>query len=351
MDLLHKRNVSLDCFRGIMALFVACGHFFYWNHKPIIPCSFVLAVDFFLVLSGFVICHSVYQKREKFNSINFAFKRYLRLFPVYIVCVVISYVFNIFNNITQPNLFDWFKILTISEMIPLNTLHPSIPFEPIGISYTISAELWVGIIIFPIFVTLLDKFTHLIFPVLILVILYCLIVLNQTSINYMDAHHRLYNLFIDYAIIRCLLEYSLGILTYLIFIKINFKPNNFIISFFQLFIILLFSMIYLKLNYNRNNEFIAPFLFAIFIYLLSFKTGIIYKITSNNFAKFLGDISYSVYLIHPIWINICSKYFHLHTTKGINIVIYIFCILTSAYIIYQFVDKPCLQLLRYKNNT
>ena len=42
----------MDFFRGLMAVIVAIGHFLFWNGKTqIIPLSFVLAVDFFLVLS------------------------------------------------------------------------------------------------------------------------------------------------------------------------------------------------------------------------------------------------------------------------------------------------------------
>jgi|GEM_PF-5606571 len=44
---LSKRDVSLDFFRGIMALWVAVGHLFIFNQQIIIPLSYTLTVDFF----------------------------------------------------------------------------------------------------------------------------------------------------------------------------------------------------------------------------------------------------------------------------------------------------------------
>lgn len=58
------RNYSLDFFRGIAAILVCLGHLYFWNNNfATISSAFVLAVDFFLILSGFVISQSIFKKK------------------------------------------------------------------------------------------------------------------------------------------------------------------------------------------------------------------------------------------------------------------------------------------------
>ena len=52
-----RRNFRvLETFRFIAAIFVALGHLFFWNQNfNTIPRSFILSVEFFFVLSGFIL--------------------------------------------------------------------------------------------------------------------------------------------------------------------------------------------------------------------------------------------------------------------------------------------------------
>ncbi|KAA6206424.1 MAG: acyltransferase [Candidatus Tokpelaia sp.] len=346
-DLLAGRNLSLDFFRGVMALLVAIGHFYYWNAYIKIPLSFILAVDFFLVLSGFVICHSVTRQKDKFDSISFAKKRWLRLFPVYIACVLITVPPVLwYKNLDGPNLFDMARIITISQMIPLNSGSHFPLIEPLGIAYTISAELWTGIFLFPLYSFLLTGFKNLVFPVFMLLIIWALIILNnEPGNNFMNIHHWLYGQFLDYAVIRCIFDYSIGILAYIIFSRSRNMPISAFLSSAQLVCIIAWFLIYCKFDYIRNNEFLAPFLFTFFIYLLSFKAGVVYKITATRFAAFLGDISYPAYLIHPFWIFILQLY-RANVHKAYIVLLYLFVLISSAWLINRLVEKPCLKLLR-----
>lgn len=337
-DHLMGRNISLDFFRGVMALCVCIGHFFYWNYNPIVPVSFILSVDFFLVLSGFVLTHSVLNSKN-FDSMIFFKKRYLRLFPVYIFCVIVSVlIFFLWKKPPSPNLFDIFRIVTISEMIPLNPRSNFPLVEPLGVAYTISSELYVGVIFFPIIYIINNNFKQLLFPFLFMITLYCLIILNNTSINFMDAHHRLYNLFIDYSIIRCLLDYSIGVIGYLISSRIE---SNKYIGVFQVAIIAFICYVFVRTHYDRNYEFLAPFMFMILIFLLSLKTGIVFKITSNKFGEFMGDISYPLYLIHPILILV-SKNFYKNHNNFIPFIYVVLCLIFS-YFINLLVEKPSIK--------
>src|SRR3990167_8393143 len=85
---------NLDTCRTLLALIVALGHFFLWNgvyHK--IPESFFLAVDFFFVLSGFVLTQTVFESKATsthFFISEFIKRRFFRLFPLYITLYLLT---------------------------------------------------------------------------------------------------------------------------------------------------------------------------------------------------------------------------------------------------------------------
>ncbi len=100
---------NLDGFRAIAATFVIIGHCQTWIHEhsptPILvfdPWGHKLAgfgVDFFFVLSGFLISFILFTELEKTNAISikrFYQRRILRLWPLYFVFGITTIVFGTF---------------------------------------------------------------------------------------------------------------------------------------------------------------------------------------------------------------------------------------------------------------
>jgi len=80
---------SLEGLRGVMAWWVVVGHIsltFGWG-LPLIDRN-ALAVDVFILLSGFVIARLIDRKREHFG--RYITRRAFRLFPLYLVALVAS---------------------------------------------------------------------------------------------------------------------------------------------------------------------------------------------------------------------------------------------------------------------
>lgn len=80
---------SLEGLRGLMAWWVVLGHIslsFNWR-IPIIDRN-ILAVDVFILLSGFVISRLIDRKKDLF--INYIIRRAFRLFPLYICVLILS---------------------------------------------------------------------------------------------------------------------------------------------------------------------------------------------------------------------------------------------------------------------
>ncbi|MFP1908367.1 acyltransferase family protein [Lonsdalea quercina] len=350
--ILQKRNVSLDFFRGVMALMVSMGHFYYWNNKPNFPFSFILAVDFFLVLSGFVIASSVLSKTT-FDSFKFAKQRYLRLAPVYFFCIIVTVpICMLWNKTPLPNLADIVKALTISQMLPFDdkSQFPMISLNPLGIAYTISSELWVGIILFPLVYLLKNKSEVILLPFLLIVTCTCLLKVSIDSPDFMNLHYAMVNKYLYWGMLRCLMDYSIGIASFLLVTRKSSSSFNFKFeSVVQVLCIVVFSYFFLKTNYARQNELFAPFLFAIFIASISKGCGIVAEATNNKLGEFMGDVSYSYYLIHPFFIFLFINIMNLPVNNYILVIVIVSSIL-SSFLINKLIEKKAIVFFKGKEN-
>jgi peptidoglycan/LPS O-acetylase OafA/YrhL len=90
MDSTHKYIPHLDGLRGIAVLAVIVSHFFKFIY--IFNIGWV-GVDLFFVLSGFLITTNLYaSKTENHYFYNFYIKRFLRIFPVYYLILILLFI-------------------------------------------------------------------------------------------------------------------------------------------------------------------------------------------------------------------------------------------------------------------
>jgi peptidoglycan/LPS O-acetylase OafA/YrhL len=83
------RFATLDYLRGVAALAIVLLHFRYGLGVKLLPYGY-LAVDFFFVLSGFVLAHA-YEERllAGMTPADFMRARLIRLYPLYAIGTVI----------------------------------------------------------------------------------------------------------------------------------------------------------------------------------------------------------------------------------------------------------------------
>ena len=131
---------ALDTLRGLAALAVALFHFSGgWGGY--------LAVDFFLVLSGFVLSHSYLYKDADIDKVKFISHRIARLYPLHLFTLIAFIAAYYFINKSFPTYPDG----TIFALVQNLTLTQNIGFNPSGISFnypswSISVEFWVNIL-------------------------------------------------------------------------------------------------------------------------------------------------------------------------------------------------------------
>src|ERR1700722_17201361 len=85
----------LDSCRGLCAVAVVLFHldtYTHWYWLPVIPNGFV-AVDFFFVLSGFVIASAYQAKLQTFaDASRYAIRRFGRLYPLHLAVLLVYVV-------------------------------------------------------------------------------------------------------------------------------------------------------------------------------------------------------------------------------------------------------------------
>src|SRR6478735_5839211 len=86
---MKKRFEVLDIFRGVSASMIVLFHMSVYSDTPVINNSFVVNsdhfIDFFFVLSGFVISHSYRHISSVDKLQQFLKKRLLQLYPLHVV--------------------------------------------------------------------------------------------------------------------------------------------------------------------------------------------------------------------------------------------------------------------------
>ena len=208
----QQRNVSLDCFRGIFAIIVAVGHFYFFAQmRDVIPRSFVLAVDFFFVLSGFVLTKSILRSKIEGNQwfAGFIEKRIYRIFPVFFIAVIIELIVKkITGYVPWPTSFDVFKTITLTQLFPFNSAS-AFSISAVKIGWSISAEFWVGLLFFPLMYALKDRFRYILVPALTILSIILVVIINRHSPEFMDVHYKVVGE-VPYGFIRVIIGFSLG---------------------------------------------------------------------------------------------------------------------------------------------
>ena len=302
----------LDGLRGVAALLVICYHIFegfatspldqHFNHG-------YMAVDFFFILSGFVIGYAYDDRWENTLTLKGFFKRRLiRLHPMVVMgavlglvtyciqgcvkwdgthvtmtAVLIAFVLNLFLLPVVPGTSA--DVRGNNEMYPLNGPSWSLFFE------------YIGNILYALFIR---KFSTRALAVLVIAAgagLAAFGIGNLSGYGHLGVGWSMIDYNLPGGFLRMLFSYSAGLLLSRIFRPAKVKGAFWICS---IVLIVLFTVPHLggeRLWLNGLYESICAIaVFPLLVYLgASGKTTD--KVTSR-LCRFLGDISYPVYVVH-----------------------------------------------------
>ena len=332
----------IESFRFFAALLVAFGHLFYILLKEYdkLPGSAGLAVEFFFVLSAFIITLKI--KENDIISSSFYLKklfigRVIRLLLPYMVLYSIFTI--LYYTILHGNnlkLYDFFVDFFLFQSLGIrrNVYHGFIS----GISWSLGMELYIGTIYFTFIHFCKQKYKEALFFICIIILpLYPSIQIHLS--NHISAYFNLLFDVIPMAIPRTIFSFSIGTLACLFYINygIKFKRYEFLtFTILELSIISLIIMLYGHFNLNPDNNFIFPFFAAMLVIIFSYEKGII-SVILKRFSV-LGTLSYSIYIIHPIVLDI-MLYYNITSKK-----FFLISLIFSSILFYNLVEKRIIKM-------
>lgn len=285
----------LDSLRGICAVMVVLYHFSsngFIADLPVVENGW-LFVDYFFVLSGFVITHS-YAARLEGGQISigrFMGLRLGRIYPLHLFVLL---------AIAALELLLVFGGDMIARFVSRAPFTGSRAIEPLiqslflvqsfgirngagwnGPAWSIAAEMWTYLLFAVAFVMFKNR------AVLVSAVLSAAALL--ALISYSPTLHVTFN----GGIFRCIFGFGLGVLTYYAFRRFGTFRGGSMAEIGAVAITVLFVSLA-----SGGWTFLAPIVFAGMIFVLASQSGVVSHVLYARPLQFLGLTSYSIYMIH-----------------------------------------------------
>lgn len=296
-----KKLVHLESLRGIAAISVALYHFRTNGHldNPFTTNAWLL-VDFFFVLSGFVIALNYSDRLSTLPEvIRFQWRRFLRLYPLHLVMLAIflgieyaKFLIKVRSGLaadlplsSTDEVFAFIANLFMIHNWVLSELTYNYP------SWSISAEFYTYAI-FAIAIHLTRGQKVLLVPILATTIVVLFLVLKSTGLHTDNISGPA----------RCLYSFAIGVSVFHIFKAFEHKlrlgsstPSV------ALLLLCILSVIKLG-DHATSLDTLVPALFGISVLVLTLthdRTFVIRQL-SRSWLVYLGTISYGIYMIHAV---------------------------------------------------
>ena len=352
----------LDGLRGVAALMVIWYHVFEgyafaggttidtFNHG-------YLAVDFFFLLSGFVIGYA-YDDRwgKNFTMKDFIKRRLIRLHPMVIMGAVVGAItFYIQGSVQWDGTHIGISMVMLSLLCTIFFIPamPGVGYEVRGNGemFPLNGPCWslffeyIGNILYALFIRRLSNKALTIVVVLLGVALASFAIFNVSGYGNIGVGWTLDGVNFIGGLLRMLFPFSMGML-----LSRNFKPMKLRGAFWicTLVMIALFAVPYLE----GTESICTNGIYEAFCIIIAFPillwigaSGTTTDKKSTQICKFLGDISYPIYVIHyPFmylfyaWL-IKNQLFTLGETWQVALCVYAWNIL-FAYLCLKLYDEP-----------
>ena len=352
----------LDGLRGVAALMVILYHVFEgyafaggttidtFNHG-------YLAVDFFFILSGFVIGYA-YDDRwgKNFTMKDFIKRRLIRLHPMVIMGAVVGAItFYIQGSVQRDGTHIGISMVMLSLLCTIFFIPamPGVGYEVRGNGemFPLNGPCWslffeyIGNILYALFIRRLSNKALTIVVVLLGVALASFAIFNVSGYGNIGVGWTLDGVNFIGGLLRMLFPFSMGML-----LSRNFKPMKLRGAFWicTLVMIALFAVPYLE----GTESICTNGIYEAFCIIIAFPillwigaSGTTTDKKSTQICKFLGDISYPIYVIHyPFmylfyaWL-IKNQLFTLGETWQVALCVYAWNIL-FAYLCLKLYDEP-----------
>lgn len=290
-----NRFVVLDSWRGIAALFVAGFHF--TTIWALDVGSFVghgwIFVDFFFVLSGFVIAHSCGTRLSTIADIlDFMLRRIGRLWPLHIALLCLLAGLQMVKYVLMPGAEPGDLGHGILGFVSAALFLHSTPVWPFislnGPSWSISAEFW----------------SYLFFAGMV-----CFARRQRLQITMFTAWVGAFVLLVsgpmrletyaEFAVVRCLYGFLAGALTFEFWRRHRDRTmlSGRFADAIEISAVML-TVLFVAFYADTAFQFLAPLVFAVAIFVFAGERGVVSVLLRSAPFVVIGDLSYSIYMTH-----------------------------------------------------
>ena len=297
------RFIALDSWRGLSACAVVLQHSVFSINHHLTNVDAVLHlylfVDFFFVLSGFVIAAN-YENRltEGFGIGRYMALRMARILPLHAAVLVAFLVFRLLGAIEDIPVRedDGYSVVAfVRQLLLLDSLglahqanwnHPSWSISAEVFTYLIFALLWQS---FPRTWRLIACALIAALPIVILV----------ASPSNMATTH-------SFGLLRCVYGFSCGTLlwhAYQALERTNLRPGVIVATLAEL-VLLASILAFIKVVGSTGPSVLAPLAFAPLVLTFAFERGLVSRALRLGPFALLGALSYSIYMVHVLILEV-----------------------------------------------
>ncbi|WP_143321017.1 acyltransferase [Clostridium sp. HBUAS56010] len=354
-----QRLTCLDGLRGIVCCCVA----FFWHYQHFSPSNFPfshiaywpyhygwLAVEFFFLLSGYIFFYK-YSKPISEGTIsfrNFFILRFSRLYPLHFVTLTVVMLFQWYRIFQGKDFFIYsnnnlYHFLLNIFFIQNGWIYTDWSFN--APSWSVSVELLAYFLFYQILKNI-GKIGNNVYAAFIALI-YLGLILQIFSFNVPLFNSQVGRIIFCF-FTGCLLSKLQGM--------ILAKQKQLLFScicgailLFHFSAILIFGYEFAIVKMLGNYSIVYSVLFFPCIILLALNSSVVNKILSLAPFRFLGDISYSIYLIHyPIQLALVTIFPFFNYSERKIFFVYIILVIIFSSISYYFFEKRLQTYIRSK---
>ena len=304
-----------------------------------------LAVDFFFVLSGFIIFinyHDKFLSAFWRNSLVFYWNRLSRIYPLHLLMLLayLTLALSFFYLSSSKSLPKSFTPVTFFENIFLIQAWAGTSTNWNVPSWSISAE-WFVYLLFPTFTLMLRKYigglaAHFLLIAFVLAIVFSLSLISLNAVS----GERLTEL----PLVRSFNEFLLGTAVGSLYIHHHPSLRRLRLALLLLIVVTVLAFTYLHMPLDVT----VPLLCVLAVCILSVDESPLTRMLSIRPLVYLGEISYSTYMVHyfvydlykAVWLQKMDKVDPLSLFTSFGIVLIVSMLMHST------VEIPAQQYLR-----
>jgi len=364
------RLVVLDSLRGLCALMVALMHINSISHiseSTLVRQSW-LFVDFFFVLSGFVIAHGYLGKIENPAALlEFVIRRFGRVWPLHAAILLLFVLSECLKlglshvggfPIHEPAFTGRYTLDALGANLLL--VH-ALGFYDLetwnGPSWSISVEFWTYLVFAATCLLARRRIVSLSLGVIALSIL----VVCLWSPAYLGTG-------VDLSIVRCLYGFFVGVLVALAFRALS--RRGFALPMptaLEASCVALVALFLLGCDASDGLTMLGPILFAGVVLVFAFQSGGISGLLLRRRFTWLGERSYAIYMVHALLLEVLNRgllvagsvthtqtvtwmpipggvagmvFIHDRFTTDLFVLLYVAAVLVSADLAHRTVEQP-----------